>query len=119
MADKDWRTVKLPTPLIEEIEQLRIDGKFNSNSDFISQATRELLEKYKKKRFEHHNFADNLIRLIDNEKPQGTPFIEIALIDNILVCRVCEAKMCMHIEEVWNQETIRKQLKRKGIKKPF
>lgn len=117
MADKDWRTVKLPTALIEEIEQLRKDGKFISNSDFISQATRQLLQKYKKKRFEHFNFAENVIRLIDNEKPSGTPYIEIVLIKELLICRACESKNCIHIREIWNHAGIVKQLKRMNLKK--
>lgn len=90
---------------------------FNSLARFITIAGSELLEKHKKERFEHFNFAENVIRLIDNEKPAGTPYVEIALKSEKLYCRVCESQNCIHIEESWNNNEISKQLKRKNVKK--
>lgn len=90
---------------------------FNSVARFLTIAASELLEKHQKKRFEHFNFADNLIRLIDNEKPQGTPFVEIVLKSTNLLCRICESQNCIHIQESWNHPEIKKALKRKNVKK--
>lgn len=89
---------------------------FNSLARFMTIAGSELLTKHKKKRFEHFNFADNIIRLIDNNQPKGTPYIEIALNNSDLICRVCESKNCIHIAEAWNNKNIAKQMKRKGLK---
>jgi len=90
---------------------------FTGKSRIVSEAVREFVLKYTIPRFEHFNFAENVIRLIDNEKPAGTPYIEIALKGELLFCRSCESKNCIHIEESWNNTEIRKQLKRKNLKK--
>ena len=90
---------------------------FKGKSRIVSEAVREFVLKYTVPRFEHFNFAENVIRLIDNEKPAGTPYIEIALKSSLLFCRSCESKNCIHIEEAWNHTEIRKQLKRKNLKK--
>ena len=91
---------------------------FKSQSRFVSEAVRQLMDKHKKRRFEHFNFADNLIRLIDNEKPRGTPFIEIYLKRGVLYCTDCESHNCVHILASWNIDTIRKELKNKGLSQP-
>lgn len=90
---------------------------FDGQSRIVSEAVREFILKYTTPRFEHFNFAENVIRLIDNEKPAGTPYIEIALNGELLICRSCESKNCIHIVEVWNNDNISKQLKRKNLKK--
>ncbi len=92
---------------------------YNSMARVATLAISEFMDKHKKKRFEHFNFADNLIRLIDNDKPKGTPFIEVMIKGGELICRVCEARVCIHIKEAWNHPEIIKQLKRKNIKKPL
>jgi len=117
MADKDWRTVKLPVKLVEEIEGLKKEYGFSSNSDFITQGARELITKYKKTRFEHINFHDNLIRIIDNDKPKGTPFVNIYLKNEILACETCKSKTCIHVQQCWKDKTISVVLKKKGILK--
>lgn len=115
MADKDWRTVKLPVKLVEEIEEMKEKHGFSSNSDFITQGARELIIKYKKERFEHINFQENVIRLVDNEKPKGNPFIEIEIKNNALFCNNCELFDCVHVIEVWRNDEISKQLSVKGV----
>lgn len=120
--DEKQAVVRIDLELYEELEKWleTKDAKkegFHSRAPFVNVAVRELLEKYKKKRFEHFNFAENVIRLIDNEKPAGTPYIEIALKNLLLICRSCESKNCIHIEEAWNNTEIRRQLKRKNLEK--
>jgi len=117
MADEDWKTVKLPVKLMDEIEKVGRENGFISKSDFISQGARELLEKYKKTRFEHLNFHDNIIRIIDNDKPKGTVYVEVFLKNNKIVCGVCNSRDCIHIEACWNDNSIKKQLVTKAIPK--
>ncbi len=89
---------------------------YNSKSDFISDAVRDLLDKHEKNRFEHTNFDDDVIRLIDNHKPRGTPFVEIVLNGKELHCKTCQSKACEHIEHAWTEPKIKRQLKEKGLK---
>jgi len=115
--------VRIDSDLFNELEDFletpeAKEAGFHSKAPFLNDAVRKALEKYKKKRFEHFNFADNIIRLIDNDQPKGTPYIEIALNNSDLVCRVCESMNCIHITEVWNHKDIAKQLRRKNLKKP-
>ncbi len=111
-----WVDSKIPEDLALRIEKIKQDGGYNSRSDFISQAIRELLERYEKNRLEHTNFHDNIIRLIDNHKPRGTPFVEIFLNNDGLNCETCQSKACEHIEFVWTEPKIKRQLKEKGLK---
>lgn len=121
-GDSSQKNVKIDANIKKEIEEWLETSEakargFNSVARFISIAGSELLTKHKKIRFEHFNFAENVIRLIDNEKPAGTPYIEIALKGELLFCRSCESKNCIHIMESWNNAQISKQLKRKNLKK--
>ena len=122
-SEKDgWAKMSVRRKMKDEIDifissSLAEKNGLTNATQFLDVALREALEKYQKTRFEHFNFAENVIRLIDNEKPAGTPYIEIALKSSILFCRSCESKNCIHIEEAWNNTEISKQLKRKSIKK--
>lgn len=117
-----WAKMSVRKKMKEEIDDFIDTDKakkygLTNSTQFMDVALREALEKYKKTRFEHFNFAENVIRLIDNEKPAGTPYIEIALKGESLICRSCESRNCIHIEESWNNNNISKQLKRKNVKK--
>lgn len=116
MGVDDWRTIKIPNELAQRIEAIEKDEGFSSKSDFVTQAIRELLTVYEKNRLEHTNFHDNIIRLIDNHKPRGTPFVEIFLNNDGLHCETCVSKACEHIEFVWTEPKIKRQLKEKGLK---
>jgi len=121
-GESSQKNIKIDSKIREELlEWLETSEAkemgFNSMARFATLAISKELKSLKQKRFEHFNFAENVIRLIDNEKPAGTPYIEIALKSTILFCRSCESKNCIHIEEAWNNNEIRKQLKRKSIKK--
>lgn len=121
-SDHDgWGKMSIRKKMKEKIDdfietEVAKDYGLTNSTQFLDVAVREALEKYKKKRFEHFNFADNIIRLIDNDQPKGTPYIEIVLNNNHLICRVCESKNCIHIAEAWNNKQIAKQMKRKGLK---
>lgn len=91
------------------------EAGFDSQSRIVSEAVREFIEKYKTPRFEHINFHDNMIRLLDNDEPKGTPFIDIFLKEDIIFCNSCKTKTCIHIEECWKDVAIRKVLQKKGI----
>ena len=121
-GESSQKKVNIDTDVKEKIEEwLKTDEAkalgFNSMARFMTMAGSEFLQKHQKKRFEHFNFADNVIRLIDNEKPAGTPYIEIMLKNGSLVCRACESKNCVHIEESWKNREIARQLKRKNLKR--
>ena len=88
---------------------------FKHMSTFVNQAVRELLEKYDVNRFEHLNFEDNCIRLIDNEKPKGSPFIELRLNGNTLYCDTCNQENCEHVDAAWSDSNIKDKLKDKGF----
>ena len=116
-----WAKMSIRKKMKEEVDNFieTDDAKkhgLTNSTQFMDIAIREALEKYKKKRFEHFNFTDNVIRLIDNHKPQGTPYIEVALKGKNLVCRSCESLNCIHIDEAWKNEGISKQMKTKGLK---
>lgn len=116
MVNENWRTIKIPKDLAEQIESIMTKEGFNNKADFINQAIRELLQKHTKSRLEHTNFHDNIIRLIDNHEPRGTPFVEIFLNNDGLHCETCRSKECEHIEFVWTEPKIKRQLKEKGLK---
>lgn len=121
--EKDgWAKMSVRRKMKDEIDifissSLAEKNGLTNATQFLDVALREALEKYQKTRFEHFNFAENVIRLIDNEKPAGALYIEIALKGELLFCRSCESKNCIHIEESWNNDNISKQLKRKNLKK--
>ncbi len=116
MANENWRTIKIPKELAEQIESIMTKEGFNNKADFINQAIRELLQKYTNSRLEYANFDDDVIRLIDNHKPRGTPFVEIVLNGKELHCKTCQSKACEHIEHAWKEPKIKRQLKEKGLK---
>lgn len=121
-GESSQKPIKIDSKIRDELEDwLETDEAkakgYNSMARFATLAISKELQKVKKKRFEHFNFADNLIRLIDNDKPTGTPFIEIVLKNSQLFCRVCESRNCIHIEESWKHSEIKKALKRKDVKK--
>lgn len=121
-GESSQKPIKIDSKIRDElVEWLETDEAkelgFNSMARFATLAISKELKSLKQKRFEHFNFAENVIRLIDNEKPAGTPYVEIALKNEKLYCRVCESQNCIHIEESWNNDEISKQLKRKNLKK--
>ena len=112
----EWKTQRLPKDLLDRVEKIMNEVGYNSKADFISDAVRNLLDKHEKNQFEHTNFQDNVIRLIDNHKPRGTTFVEIYLNGDGLRCETCQSKACEHIEFVWTEPKIKRQLKVKGLK---
>jgi len=106
----------LDTELIKWLDSAEAkEAGFHSKAPVINAAVRDFLEKYKKTRFGHINFQDNLIRLIDNDKPKGTPFIDIYLKSDMIVCDSCKSKNCIHVEQCWKNDKITRVLKKKGI----
>ena len=118
----DWVSTKIPKKMYDKIEKFlkSNEGKelgYNSKSDFIVQAARELLEKHDKPRFQHFNLQDNIIRLIDDELPSGKDIVEIRLNKNKLRCGHCSLMDCVHIEAVWNFSDIANKLTKKGVQR--
>ena len=111
-----WSEARIPQDLADRIEAVREDAGYNSKSDFVAEAIRELLEKYEKSRFEHMNFEENIIRLIDNERPRGTPYIELFLKKDTLRCSSCETSDCIHIQACWTDPKIRERLEAKDLR---
>lgn len=111
----EWSVERLPKELSEKIEEIKDKHGFNSKSDFIAQAVRDLIERYEKPRFSHFNFQDNLIRLIDNHTPLS-PFIEIYGKNHNLMCETCNSQTCIHIRASWQNPSISRELKRTGYK---
>lgn len=113
----DWVTIKIPRELAEQIDKIIEDQSlgYTKKAQFTSEAIRKLLQEYYP-RFEHVNFEQNCIRLIDNEKPKGSPFIEIRLNGGKLYCDTCEKNTCEHISAAWNDEEIKEKLLKKGLK---
>lgn len=121
-ANDGWSKMSVRRKVKDEIDNfigssLAEKNGLTNATQFLDVALREALQKYQKTRFEHFNFAENVIRLIDNDRPAGTPYVEIALKSEKLYCRVCESVNCIHIEESWSNPEISKQLKRKNVKK--
>lgn len=119
----DWVSTKIPKKMYSKIEEFleSKEGKelgYNSKSDFIVQAARELLEKHDKPRFRHFNLQDNIIRLIDDELPSGKDIVEIRLVKDRLRCSHCALLDCVHIEASWNLSGIANKLEKNGIHKP-
>ncbi len=112
----EWTTERLPKELSLRISKIMEKSGYSSKSDFITEAVRKLLDEYEKSQYEHTNFHNNIIRLIDNHKPRGTPFVEIFLNDEGLHCETCVSKACEHIEFVWTEPKIKRELKKKGLK---
>ena len=88
-GESSQKNIKIDSDIKNELEKwLETDEAkelgFNSMARFATLAISKELKSLKQKRFEHFNFAENVIRLIDNEKPAGTPYIEIALKGELL-----------------------------------
>ena len=62
-------------------------------------------------------FNNNVIKIIDNDKPKGSAYVEVFFKNNKIICGVCNSRDCIHIVECWNNETIKKVLKEKDIPK--
>ena len=117
----DWSTVQIPKELLDEVEKFLKTKEakkkgITSKSQFITRAIDSVLDELSQKRFEHINFEDNCIRLIDNHKPQGTPFVEIRLKGKDLRCDTCQKTECIHISAVWQNQDIADKLLIKGLR---
>jgi hypothetical protein len=121
-GESSQKAIKIDSKLRDELEEwLETDEAkqlgFNSMARFSTIAISEKLKKIKQKRIEHFNFHDNIIRLIDNDKPKGSPYVEVFFKNNKIICGVCNSRDCIHIVECWNNESIKKILKEKDIPK--
>jgi len=119
-----WSKISIRKKMKEEVDdfvntdEAKKHGLTNS-TQFIDISVREALEKYTKKRIDHFNFHDNIIRLIDNDLPKGRTIVEIYLKKQQLICTKCEVKDCIHIAACWEDPDIKKQLMLKEIKSSF
>lgn len=117
---RNQTTIRIDKGLKERIEKFLETPQakelgYNHQANIVNDAIREILKELEKPRFEHFNFQDNIIRLIDNNVPNGTPFIEIRANSKSLTCGDCQAKSCDHIDAIWQDPKISKILKEKGI----
>lgn len=115
--------IKVDAGLWREIDRwLKTDDArskgYHSKAQLANQALREILERVRARRFEHFNFSDNLIRLIDNKKPRGTPYVELYLRRGVLSCSLCESRVCEHVSACWDDSKIRKKLSEKNVRGP-
>ena len=118
--ERNQTTIRIDKGLKERIEKFletehAKELGYNHQANIINDAVRDLLKELEKPRFEHLNFHDNIIRLIDNDAPNGTPFIEIRVNSKSLTCGDCQAKDCIHIDAVRQDPKISKTLHEKGI----
>ena len=119
-GESSQKSVKMDNDLWEILDEWLQTNEakkhgFHSKAPFITQAVRELLERYEKPRFDHLNFQDNILRLVDTELPKYQNIIEICLKKGKLVCNYCELESCEHIDASWKDKVIRKQLQEKGL----
>ena len=115
-------TVRIDRDLLVKLEKWLESGNakdkgFHSKAPFVNAAVRMLLEKYSKPRFEHMNFQENIVRLIDNKKPKGTPYVELFLKRHTLMCSNCETDNCIHVRACWDNKKIRDRLKAKQVRR--
>ncbi len=119
--EENQGVVRIDKDLLTQLETwLKTDDAkkkgFHSKAPFVNTSVRELLEKYASPRFEHLQFDENTIKLIDNEIPNGTQYVELFLENNIIMCSNCGITKCIHVHECWKDSNIKKILEKKQIK---
>ena len=118
--ERNQTTIRIDKGLKERVEKFLESPRakelgYNHQANVINDAVRELLKELDTPRFEHLNFHDNIIRLIDNDAPNGTPFIEIRVNSKSITCGDCQTKDCIHINTIREVPKISKILREKGI----
>jgi hypothetical protein len=123
MAD-DWTTVAIRKAVVDKInkflktKEAKENGYTNSTA-FVDEAVRDMLSKYELKRFEHFNFHDNIIRVLDNSLGTRGDIVELRRKNNHLLCGYCEEDKCVHVKFAWSDVDLASELKKAGLRSPF
>lgn len=88
-------------------------------ADFVEKAVDDLLDKFELKRFQHFNFHDNTIRVLDNAIGPRGDIVELRKKDNTLNCGYCESASCVHVKFVWSDIDLVSILRKAGLRSPF
>ena len=123
-SHNEWSGVRMRKRLIDKIEKfLKSDDAkqngFTNIADFVDYAVRHKLDSIELKRFEHFNFHDNVVRVLDRDIGKRGDFVEVFKKNNHLYCSHCQQTDCVHIKFLWIDIDMAKDFKRLGIKNPF
>lgn len=126
--DDDWQTIRIHKGVVQAIKkflqtQRAKEAGFTNMSQFVDEAVRAAMEKWEIKseikRFEHFNFHENIIRVLDNQIGVLGDIVELRKRGQDLLCSHCEAKNCIHIKYVWTDEQLSSKLRQAGLRSPF
>ncbi len=120
--NEDWTAVRIKRARLDDINKMvkaKKSKDITNASDFVDKAVSDLLEKFELKCFEHFNFHDNIIRVLDNNIGTRGDIVELRKHNHSLSCDYCESLDCVHIKFVWSDLKLSPELKKAGIKSPF
>jgi len=124
-----WRTVRIPAELLDEVEKFLKDDLarregYNSKAQFITDAIREYLHRYKstRPRLEHMNVYENRVTILDRELERYGRIVDVFLkkdTDEIVYpyCSYCRSNDCLHVDFAFEIPKVRETLQKAGIRK--
>ena len=121
---EDWSAVRIKKARLDHINKFlkTKDAKeqgITNAADFVESAVKEMIKKFESRRFEHFNFHDNIIRVLDNSIGDRGDIVELRKHGNELACGYCENTKCVHVKFVWSDPDLILELKKAGLRAPF
>lgn len=127
----EWRTVRIQKELLEEVERFletdlaKREG-YNSKAQFITDAIREYLGRYRKlrPRLEHVNVYRNRVTILDRELEGRGRIVDVVFMrrkngEEIIYpyCTYCQSSDCIHADFAFEIPKVREILHKAGIRK--
>ena len=124
----DYTTVRLPTELMDEIDQIIRRGVrgYKSRSEFIKEAIRKRFEDLQASQpmpklppLEHFNVDEQGVRILDRTlatKTSGGRIIDVYFKPDSVWCDYCQSNSCRHTRFALELPAVQETLDKKGWK---
>lgn len=109
--DGDYKTIRIPVELENEISGLIGKKGFRSKAEIVKEALRRMLQEYSEiPVLEHFNLNEDGVRILDRSMNK---IVDIFFKPNGIRCDYCEASDCRHIQFALTVPAIKDVVKRK------